>query len=83
VLLGWYQVNDKGITQLKRALTALTSLNLDDCPKVTIRGLRSLAPLTGLTSLDLAGCIHSDAGVSVTARFPIYNRDHKYVITSM
>jgi hypothetical protein len=49
-------VNDVVLRALA-PLTALTSLDLDDCRTVTDEGLRALlAPLTALTSLDLSGC---------------------------
>jgi hypothetical protein len=49
-------VNDDALRALA-PLTALTSLDLDECRTVTDEGMRALlAPLTALTSLNLSGC---------------------------
>jgi hypothetical protein len=48
---------------------ALGTLALGGCDKVTDEGLRALAQLTGLTSLNLSRCFNvTDDGVRVLAR---------------
>ena len=62
------RVTDALLTDITTTFTGLTSLDLYGCDRITDAGVKHLARLTGLTSLDLSWCRITDAGLADLAR---------------
>ena len=64
------RVTDRGLSSLVK-LPSLTYLNLDFCPGITGRGVKTLCvPASRLVTVSLVRCAATDPGVERIARLP-------------